>query len=96
MSRVDSFSLSSNASSANRAYSEGMDYDSNPIGYLTANPAYLAVFLVVMAAVMTLKGFALWRAARNNSSAWFIALLVVNTFGLLELLYLFVFGKKKS
>lgn len=41
------------------------------------------------------KGFALWRAARNESKPWFIAILVVNTLGILEILYLFVFGKKK-
>ncbi len=42
------------------------------------------------------KGWALWRAARNGSRGWFIALLVVNTMGILEILYLFVFGKEKK
>lgn len=96
MSRVDSLRVPPNTASANRAYSGGMDINSNPLEYLTANPGVLGLVLVLMVAVMTLKGFALWRAARNNSSAWFIALLVVNTLGVLELLYLFVFGKKKS
>ncbi|MBP9763343.1 MAG: hypothetical protein KBD10_01185 [Candidatus Pacebacteria bacterium] len=42
------------------------------------------------------KGVALWRAARNMSKNWFIVLLLVNTFGLLEILYMFVFSKKKN
>ncbi len=40
------------------------------------------------------KGLALWRAGRNNDKWWFIALLIVNTAGILEILYLFVFGKR--
>ena len=39
------------------------------------------------------KGFALWKASRRNSPAWFVVLLVVNTIGLLEILYIFVFSK---
>jgi len=42
------------------------------------------------------KGWALWLAARNGSKPWFIALLVVNTAGILDILYIFVFGKQKK
>lgn len=42
------------------------------------------------------KGLALWRAAKNNQQVWFIALLVINTLGILEILYLFFIGKKKE
>ena len=40
------------------------------------------------------KGWALWRAAKNDSLPWFIALLILNTAGILDILYIFVFGKK--
>jgi hypothetical protein len=40
------------------------------------------------------KGFALWRAAKNQDKGWFIALLVINTLGLLEIFYIFVFSKR--
>ena len=40
------------------------------------------------------KGLALWKAAREESKPWFIVLLVLNTFGILEILYLYVFGVK--
>lgn len=42
------------------------------------------------------KGIALWKAARANRRNWFIALLFINTVGLLEILYIFVFDKKNK
>lgn len=41
------------------------------------------------------KGLALWKSARNDERYWFVALLVINTAGLLELAYLFFFAKQK-
>lgn len=40
------------------------------------------------------KGVALWKAAKNSHKAWFVALLIVNTLAILEILYIFVFSKK--
>jgi hypothetical protein len=42
------------------------------------------------------KGWALWIAARKTQKIWYVALLVVNTLGLLEILYIFVFSKMKK
>ncbi len=39
------------------------------------------------------KGLALWKSARREEKWWFIILLIVNTLGLLEILYLFVFSR---
>ncbi len=41
------------------------------------------------------KGLALWKSARNDERYWFLALLIINTAGILELLYLFLFSKNK-
>jgi len=41
------------------------------------------------------KGVALWKAAKNNHKWWFVALLVINTLGILEILYIFIFSKRK-
>jgi len=45
------------------------------------------------------KGVALWRAARNEHLPWVIALLIINTAGILEIIYILAFsnakGKKK-
>ncbi len=40
------------------------------------------------------KGLALWRSAHLGSKKWFIAILILNTVGILEILYLFVFSKR--
>lgn len=41
------------------------------------------------------KGLALWRASKNDQRNWFMIMLVVNTIGILEIVYLFFLGKKK-
>jgi len=41
------------------------------------------------------KALALWKAAKNNSVGWFVVLFIINTAGILEILYIYVFGKKK-
>ena len=41
------------------------------------------------------KGFALWRASKNNHLGWYIALLIFNTAGILPLIYLKFFSKRK-
>lgn len=40
------------------------------------------------------KGFALWRAAGLHQKYWFIAILIVNTLGVLEIIYLFFVARK--
>lgn len=40
------------------------------------------------------KGLSLWKAAQRKEKVWFVALLIINTLGLLEILYLFVFSKE--
>ncbi len=42
------------------------------------------------------KGIALWRAAKNNQKGWFVAILLINTVGILEIFYVFVFSKEKK
>ncbi|MBU2632434.1 hypothetical protein KKG52_01845 [Patescibacteria group bacterium] len=41
------------------------------------------------------KGLSLWKSANLKQRNWFIVLLIVNTAGILEILFLFVFAKKK-
>jgi len=42
------------------------------------------------------KGVALWKAARRNEKIWFVALLILNTLGILEIIYIFFVAKKKE
>ena len=56
------------------------------------------VFFFVLAVIWSSiwKGIALWKSGRNKQLAWFIVLLVVNTLGLLEIIYLAFFQKGKK
>jgi methionyl-tRNA synthetase len=41
------------------------------------------------------KGIALWKSGRNNQLKWFIAVLILNTVGILPIIYLKFFQKKR-
>jgi len=57
-------------------------------------------FLALFFWTLLWKGMALWKAAQKGSKPWFIAFLLVNTLGILEILYVYVIsqprGEKKS
>ncbi len=54
-----------------------------------------AVLLIIIWTTMW-KGFALWKSAQLRDKWWFIALLIVNTVGILEIFYIYYFSKKKD
>ena len=51
----------------------------------------LALILVLVWSLLW-KGWALWKAARRSQKIWFIILLIVNTVGILDILYVFIFS----
>ena len=63
---------------------------------LTFFADFIPILIVLVIWTSVWKGWALWRAARNNSLPWFIVLLLVNTLGILEILYIYVFSKDKA
>ncbi len=73
-------------------------YDYTPFYSPFAHGFGFIVPLLILAAVWTviLKGFALWYAARGSQKWWFIALLVINTVGILEIVYLIWFRPKEE
>ena len=52
------------------------------------------LFAILLIWSLFWKGMALWKAAREGSKVWFVVLLIVNTLGILEILYIYVFSKK--
>lgn len=42
------------------------------------------------------KGVGLWRAAKLDHQKWFIAILILNTLGILPIIYLLILRNKKS
>ncbi len=54
---------------------------------------WMLLLIPIMLWSITWKGLALWRVARRGETAWFVILLIVNTLGLLEIIYYFLIAK---
>jgi len=63
------------------------------IGGMGALGSLSIIFILVLAWGLFWKGFALWYAAKRGEKWWFIALLVINTLGILEIVYIFFIAK---
>lgn len=59
--------------------------------FLQINPL---VLLVASLWVLPWKGYALWTASKNRNKKWFIVLLVLNTFAILDIIYIFYIAKR--
>lgn len=58
---------------------------------------HLGVFVAIIALwSLAWKGWALWLAARRHEKIWYIILLLVNTAGILEIIYIFAVAKQKD
>jgi hypothetical protein len=54
-----------------------------------AGPPGNGLFAAAVAWSLAWKGVSLWQAARDRSKPWFVILLVTNTLGILDAVYLF-------
>lgn len=67
------------------------------VGYISTITAQLGIslWLLIVIIVWSLawKVVALWKAARHRHLAWFIVFILINTVGILEILYIFIFSK---
>lgn len=57
---------------------------------LIASPWFIP--LIIWGAIW--KGIALWKSGRNNQIIWFVFMFVLNTAGILSIIYLAFFQKK--
>jgi len=62
--------------------------------YFHSHPGLTILFIVLVLWSLVWKGFALWKAARAGDKAWFIILLVLNTAGILDMFYIFLFHSR--
>ncbi|HJX49838.1 MAG TPA: DUF5652 family protein [Candidatus Nanoarchaeia archaeon] len=71
-----------------------MAYDMSSI----ANQLGISIWLMIPILFWSLawKLAALWKSARKSSIIWFVVLGVVNTMGILEILYIFIFSEWDS
>lgn len=58
-------------------------------------PDFRGPFFLLLIWSLIWKGMALWRAAKKDQKYWYIALLILNTAGILEIVYLLTFGKEE-
>jgi hypothetical protein len=65
----------------------------NSLANLNQLPVW--VFFILYIWSLLWKGLALWRSANLKQRNWFVAILVLNTVGILEIVYLFFFATKK-
>jgi len=63
---------------------------------LLSSPFYGTLFFCFMIWSFVWKGFALWKSAHNNQRNWFIIILILNSFGILEIIYIFYFQANKG
>ena len=61
---------------------------------MSKNWMVAAILLVIW--TIPWKGLALWRSAKRGDRIWFIVLLLINTLGILEIIYLLFFSKEKQ
>jgi hypothetical protein len=54
-------------------------------------------FLIAILVVWSIlwKCYSVWTAAQNHSKKWFVVLVIFNTFGILDMIYVFGVAKKK-
>jgi hypothetical protein len=42
------------------------------------------------------KGLALWKASQRSERNWFIIILIINSFGILDIIYYYLVGRGKT
>lgn len=69
-----------------RYWEYGMDYDNF---FMFQWPWMLWGLMIPFTILdLVLRGFALWKSAKRDQNIWFIALLIINSVGILPLIYL--------
>lgn len=64
-------------------------------GPLTWIPTHGLLLVLIILWTIFWKGLALWHAGRRNQSWWFVFLLIINSVGILDIIYLFTICKLK-
>ena len=64
--------------------------------FLEALPISIVLLLIpIIIWDLVWKGIGLWKSARNNQAIWFFFILIVNSVGILPIIYILFFQKKK-
>jgi len=60
--------------------------------FLQNNNALILIISIIW--VLPWKGYALWTASKKGQKVWFILMIILNTFAILEIFYIFYIAKK--
>lgn len=60
----------------------------------TITQAQLVFIFIGLLWVLPWKGYAVWNAARLGHKRWFIVLIILNTFAILDIFYIFFVAKR--
>ena len=63
------------------------------IAFLQQNLYWIGPLMILE---IILKAFALWKSARRGQIYWYIALLIVNSSGILPIIYLLIYKDRKN
>jgi hypothetical protein len=61
-----------------------------------SNTYQLLIVLLLVIWSTVWKGIAMWRSGRRDQKVWFVAILILNTVGILEIIYLLLNRNKKD
>ncbi len=68
---------------------------STGLGTLMGMGAFAAIIILIIAVwSIAWKGVALWIAAKEEKKWWFVPILVFNTAGILEIIFIFLFSER--
>ncbi len=60
------------------------------MSYYNNHYSFFGLIIPFMLVDLLLRGYALWKSAKKGQPVWFIALLIVNSMGILPLIYLVI------
>ena len=69
------------------------DLTTDQVVSLLNDPRFAVILLILSAWALAWKGVALWKASQRGKKSWFVLLLILNTFGIVEILYIFLLSK---
>ena len=70
-------------------------YAVNPVDFNERMGRFGFVLILLVVWSLFWKGLALWHAGRRGQPGWFVIMLILNTVGILDIIYLFAVLKLK-
>jgi len=66
------------------------------LNFITDNIIWILPLIIIIEVFdLVFRGIALWRSAQNKHTAWFVLLLIINSVGILPIIYLILNPKKQ-